>query len=109
MGGAAVTAGVGRAASLGVLSVPQGWTSAAPAFSQVASAMPGASRLGATPPVAPSAPTGPVRHPAGQCDRARRRQLAAGCPLQRSARNGATPGLRGLRQKRLPGASTSDQ
>ena len=53
MGDAAVTAGAGRAASLGVLSVPQGWTSAAPAFSQVASAMPGASGLGATPPVVP--------------------------------------------------------
>ncbi|MGC2795192.1 MAG: PPE family protein, partial [Mycobacterium sp.] len=42
MGGTAVTAGVGRAASLGALSVPQGWTSAAPAFSQVASALPAA-------------------------------------------------------------------
>src|SRR3984957_5771374 len=63
MGSAAVTANVGRAATLGVLSVPHGWTSAAPAFSHVASAMPGASDLGATPPVAPSAPTGPVGTP----------------------------------------------
>jgi PPE-repeat protein len=63
MGSAAVTANVGRAATLGALSVPHGWTSAAPAFSHVASAMPGASDLGATPPVAPSAPTGPVGTP----------------------------------------------
>jgi PPE-repeat protein len=56
MGQAAVTAGVGRAASLGVLSVPQGWTSAAPAFNQVASAMPAASELGATSPVVPGGP-----------------------------------------------------
>jgi hypothetical protein len=48
MGNAAVTAGVGRAASLGALSVPQGWTSAAPAFSQVSSALP-ASSVSATP------------------------------------------------------------
>jgi PPE-repeat protein len=60
MGSAAVTANVGRAGTLGVLSVPQGWTSAAPTFSHVASAMPGASQLDATP---PSAPTGPVGTP----------------------------------------------
>jgi len=63
MGGGAVSAASGRAASLGGLSVPQGWTSAAPSFSQVASAMPAASQLGATPPVAPSAPTGPFGTP----------------------------------------------
>jgi PPE-repeat protein len=40
MGSAQVTAGVGRAASLGTLSVPQSWASAAPAFSQVGSALP---------------------------------------------------------------------
>jgi PPE-repeat protein len=40
MGSAAVTAGVGRAASVGMLSVPQSWASAAPAFSQVAPALP---------------------------------------------------------------------
>jgi PPE-repeat protein len=63
MGGTAVTAGVGRAASLGVLSVPQGWTSAAPAFSQVASALPAASGLGATPPVVPGGPGAPFGPP----------------------------------------------
>jgi PPE-repeat protein len=63
MGGAAVTAAAGRAASLGVLSVPQGWTSAAPAFSQVASALPAASGLGAPPPVVPG-PGGPFGAPA---------------------------------------------
>ena len=62
MGGAGVSAAAGRAASLGALSVPQGWTSAAPAFSQVASALPAASGLGAAPPVVPGgqgAPFGP--------------------------------------------------
>jgi PPE-repeat protein len=63
MGGAAVTAAAGRAASLGVLSVPQGWTSAAPAFSQVASALPAASGTGA-PPVVPGGPAGPFGAPA---------------------------------------------
>jgi PPE-repeat protein len=61
-GGTAVTAAAGRAASLGALSIPQGWTSAAPAFSQVASALPAASGPGAMPPVAPGgqgAPFGP--------------------------------------------------
>jgi PPE-repeat protein len=64
MGGAAVTAAAGRAASLGVLSVPQGWTSAAPAFSQVASALPAASGLGPPPPVVPGGPGGPFGAPA---------------------------------------------
>ena len=64
MGGAAVTAAAGRAASLGVLSVPQGWTSAAPAFSQVASALPAGSGLGAPPPVVPGGPAGPFGAPA---------------------------------------------
>ncbi len=50
MGSAQVTAGVGRAASLGTLSVPQSWASAAPAFSQVGSALPGTS-VSATPAV----------------------------------------------------------
>ncbi len=64
MGGAAVTASAGRAASLGVLSVPQGWTSAAPAFSQTASTLAGASGQGATPSVAPGAPpAGPLGSP----------------------------------------------
>src|SRR5271163_3210086 len=52
--GNAVTAGVGRAASLGMLSVPQGWASAAPAFSQVSSILPATSG-GATPSVMPAA------------------------------------------------------
>ena len=61
-GGTAVTATAGRAASLGAMSVPQGWTSAAPAFSQVASALPaGGPRV--TPPVAPANPTSPVGVP----------------------------------------------
>jgi PPE-repeat protein len=64
MGDVAVTASAGRAASLGVLSVPQGWTSAAPSFSQTASTLPGASGLGATQPVAPGAPpAGPLGSP----------------------------------------------
>jgi hypothetical protein len=64
LGGAAVTANAGRAASLGALSVPEGWTSAAPAFSQVASAMPGgASPLGATPPVVPGGQGAPLGRP----------------------------------------------
>jgi PPE-repeat protein len=65
LGDAAVTASAGRAASLGMLSVPQGWTSAAPAFSQVPSAaLPGASGLAGTPPVASGAPpAGPVGPP----------------------------------------------
>jgi PPE-repeat protein len=57
-GGPAITATAGRAASLGTLSVPQGWTSAAPAFSQVPSALPGGARV--TTPVEPTNPTSPV-------------------------------------------------
>jgi PPE-repeat protein len=60
-GGTAVTATAGRAASLGPLSVPQGWTSAAPAFSQVPSALPSGARV--TTPVVPTNPTGPVGVP----------------------------------------------
>ena len=55
--GSTVTAGVGRAASVGMLSVPQSWTSAAPAFSQVGSALPGISGS-AAPAVAASGPGG---------------------------------------------------
>jgi PPE-repeat protein len=61
IGGTAVTATAGRAASLGPLSVPQGWTSAAPAFSQVPSALPGGARV--TTPVVPASPTSPVGVP----------------------------------------------
>jgi hypothetical protein len=63
MGGAAVTADVGRSAALGGLSVPQGWTSAAPAFSQVASASPAGSELHATSPVVPGGPAAPFGSP----------------------------------------------
>jgi PPE-repeat protein len=59
-GSAAVTANMGRAASLGVLSVPQGWTSSAPAFSQVASAMPSAAGAAATSPAVPGGPAAPL-------------------------------------------------
>jgi PPE-repeat protein len=60
----AVTAAAGRAASLGALSVPQSWTSAAPAFSQVASALPsGSAGLGAPAPVVPGGPTTPFAPP----------------------------------------------
>jgi hypothetical protein len=55
IGGTAITATAGRAASLGALSVPQGWTSAAPAFSQVASALPSGARV--TSPVVPASQT----------------------------------------------------
>ena len=55
--GSAVTGGVGRAASVGMLSVPQGWASAAPAFNQVASALPVTS-AGTTPAVVPGGPGG---------------------------------------------------
>ena len=60
-GGTAVTATTGRAASLGAMSVPQGWTSAAPAFSQVPSALPGGARV--TTPVVPTNPTSPMAVP----------------------------------------------
>jgi PPE-repeat protein len=61
IGGTAVTATAGRAASLGPLSVPQGWTSAAPAFSQVPSALPSGARV--TTPVVPTNPTSPIGLP----------------------------------------------
>ena len=61
IGGTAVTATAGRAASLGAMSVPQGWTSAAPAFSQVASALPSGGRV--TTPVVPTNPTSPIGVP----------------------------------------------
>jgi PPE-repeat protein len=60
IGGTAMTATAGRAASLGALSVPQGWTSAAPAFSHVASALPAGGPRVASPdvPANPSSPMG---------------------------------------------------
>jgi hypothetical protein len=51
LGGAQVTAGMGRTASLGTLSVPQSWAAAAPAFSHVGSTLQGAG-VSATPAVA---------------------------------------------------------
>ena len=58
MGSPAVTASIGRAASLGPLSVPQNWATAAPAFRSVAPAESGASGVRATPAVTPTAPGG---------------------------------------------------
>ena len=63
LGGLDVTAASGRAASLGGLSVPQGWTSAAPAFSQVASALPAGSALPVTTPVLPGGQGTPLSPP----------------------------------------------
>jgi PPE-repeat protein len=65
--GGAVSAASGRAASLGALSVPQSWTSAAPAFGQVASALP-AGGMPAAPAPAPASgsPAGPISPPLAQ-------------------------------------------
>jgi hypothetical protein len=51
LGSAQVTAGMGRTASLGTLSVPQSWAAAAPEFSHVGSTLPGGG-VSATPAVA---------------------------------------------------------
>jgi PPE-repeat protein len=64
--GGAVSAATGRAASLGVLSVPQGWTSAAPAFSQVASALPAGGGMPVTPASASGGSGGPIGAPRAQ-------------------------------------------
>ncbi|BBY08712.1 PPE family protein [Mycobacterium noviomagense] len=62
----AVSAEMGQAASLGALSVPHGWASAAPAFSQALSRTSGLSAaLGATPLVSPNAPVGMPGMPLG--------------------------------------------
>ena len=60
MGSVEVAAGMGRAASMGLLSVPQGWTASAPAFSQVGSALPslGSAGASAAPAVAPAGTPG---------------------------------------------------
>jgi len=79
MGGTAVTATAGRAASLGQLSVPQGWTSAAPAFSQVPSALPGGARV--TTPVVPTNPTNPTS-PVGVPPSSSTERAGAGSPLR---------------------------
>ncbi len=67
--GGAVSAAMGEAAPLGVLSVPQGWAASAPALSKIASALPGASALtpalGATPLVSPGGPVGMPGMPLG--------------------------------------------
>jgi PPE-repeat protein len=67
--GAAVSAGMGEAAPLGVLSVPQGWAATAPALSKIAAELPGASALtpalGATPLVSPGGPVGMPGMPLG--------------------------------------------
>src|SRR4029077_12358822 len=57
MSSVAMTANVGRAATVGMMSVPQSWASSAPAFSQVGSALPGVSSS-AAPAVAASGPGG---------------------------------------------------
>jgi PPE-repeat protein len=61
--GSAVSAVTGRAASLGALSVPQGWTSAAPAFSHVASALPPGAEARPALPVGSPNRTGPLGLP----------------------------------------------
>jgi PPE-repeat protein len=79
IGGTAVTATAGRAASLGAMSVPQGWTSAAPAFSQVPSALPGGARV--TTPVVPTNPTNPTS-PVGVPPSSSAERAGAGSPLR---------------------------
>jgi PPE-repeat protein len=66
--GAAVSAVSGRAASLGALSVPQGWTSAAPAFGGVASALPAGGGMPVPPALAPTSgsPAAPIGSPLAQ-------------------------------------------
>src|ERR1700722_2178703 len=61
IGGTAQTPSTVRAASLGTLSGPKAWTSAAPAFSQVPSALPGGARVPT--PVEPTNPTSPLGVP----------------------------------------------
>lgn len=63
---ATVSAATGRAASLGALSVPQGWTSAAPAFSHVASALPPGSGPATAPGPAGGSSVGPIGAPMTQ-------------------------------------------
>jgi PPE-repeat protein len=68
----AVSAGMGQAASLGALSVPNGWTAAAPTLSKMATELPGVSALGATPLTASGGPVGmpgmPLAGVAGMAD-----------------------------------------
>jgi PPE-repeat protein len=62
----AVSAASGRAASLGALSVPPGWTSSAPAFSHVASALPAGGGMPVTPAPASGSTAGPIGAPMAQ-------------------------------------------
>jgi PPE-repeat protein len=59
----AVSAGLGRATSVGVLSVPQSWASAAPAFSSVSGSLPVTSASAATPAVGAANPGGMLGAP----------------------------------------------
>jgi PPE-repeat protein len=59
----AVSAGLGRATSVGVLSVPQSWASAAPAFNPVAASLPATSASAATPAVSAANPGGMLGAP----------------------------------------------
>jgi PPE-repeat protein len=61
--GSVVSAATGRAASLGALSVPQGWTSSAPAFSHVASAVPAGAEARPALPMGSPNRTGPLGLP----------------------------------------------
>ncbi len=94
-----VTAGVGRAASVGMLSVPQSWASSAPAFSQVGSALPGISGS-AAPAVAASGPGGtPGGMPMLGNATARHRLFYASSTHHRSPSDrGARPGIRRIRK-----------
>ena len=90
MGNVAVSASVGRASTLGVLSVPQNWATAAPAFSQVGSVAPSASvgAGGATPAVAASAANPGGMYPPPLANLAARQ---AGAPLGSTARFDVRP------------------
>jgi PPE-repeat protein len=61
----AVSAGMGQAASLGALSVPNSWAAAAPALGKMATQLPSVSALGATPLIAPGGPVGMPGVPLG--------------------------------------------
>ncbi|WP_375481794.1 PPE family protein [uncultured Mycobacterium sp.] len=63
LGSAAVTAGLGRATSVGTLSVPQSWASAAPAFNPVATSLPATTASAATPAVGAANPGGMLGAP----------------------------------------------
>ena len=88
MGNVAVSASVGRASTLGVLSVPQNWATAAPAFSQVGSVAPSVGAGGATPAVAASAANPGGMFPPPLANLAARQ---AGAPLGSSVRFDVRP------------------